>query len=183
MTPAQLAVSLEALEQLDERAHRVDRQWQLRLERARYEADVARRRFLSVEPENRLIARNLEHDWSDNLTAVAQLEREADFNLQGQFFPPGAPVAAVARNPDQLDLFITGNDGKVYTSWWSQDPIPGIPANAQAILDAHNFYRSKHCVSNLTWSPQLVASAQVKASNIRPWLPSSWPCWSPGRAV
>jgi hypothetical protein len=37
----------------------------------------------------------------------------------GGFFPPGAPVAAVSRNPDQLDLFIFGNDGSVYTSWWT----------------------------------------------------------------
>jgi hypothetical protein len=38
----------------------------------------------------------------------------------GGFFPPGAPIAAVTRNPDHLDLFITGNDGRVYTSWWHQ---------------------------------------------------------------
>ncbi|MDQ1537651.1 MAG: hypothetical protein QOE58_2044, partial [Actinomycetota bacterium] len=36
----------------------------------------------------------------------------------GGFFPPGAPVAAVARTPNNLDLLITGNDGRVYTSWW-----------------------------------------------------------------
>ena len=33
--------------------------------------------------------------------------------------PAGAPVAAVSRNPNQLDLFITGNDGCVYTSAWT----------------------------------------------------------------
>ena len=38
----------------------------------------------------------------------------------GGFFPPGAHVAAVARTPDNLDLFICGNDGRVYTSWWFQ---------------------------------------------------------------
>jgi hypothetical protein len=36
----------------------------------------------------------------------------------GGVFPHGAPVAATSRNPDNLDLFITGNDGRVYTSWW-----------------------------------------------------------------
>ncbi len=36
----------------------------------------------------------------------------------GGFFPAGAPVTAVARRPDHLDLFVTGNDGRVYTSWW-----------------------------------------------------------------
>jgi hypothetical protein len=37
----------------------------------------------------------------------------------GGVFPKGTPVAAVSRNPNQLDLFVTGNDGCVYTSAWS----------------------------------------------------------------
>ncbi|MGM2743187.1 hypothetical protein ACS2QV_30435, partial [Bacillus cereus group sp. Bce013] len=36
----------------------------------------------------------------------------------GGFFPVGAPVSAVARTPNILDLFVVGNDGRVYTSWW-----------------------------------------------------------------
>jgi hypothetical protein len=36
----------------------------------------------------------------------------------GGFFPPGAPLAAVARTPDNLDVFVCGNDGRIYTSWW-----------------------------------------------------------------
>ncbi|MGM0924777.1 MAG: hypothetical protein ACQEWW_26940 [Bacillota bacterium] len=38
----------------------------------------------------------------------------------GGFFPPGAPVSAVARTPNNLDLFVVGNDGRVYTSSWSE---------------------------------------------------------------
>lgn len=76
LQPAQLEVSLATLEQIEEQARQVERQWQLRLERARYEADLARRRFLTVEPENRLVARNLERDWNEKLAAVEQLERE-----------------------------------------------------------------------------------------------------------
>src|SRR3989442_3119579 len=63
LQPAQLEVSLATLAQIEDQARQVERQWQLRLERARYEADLARRRFLAVEPENRLVARNLEKDW------------------------------------------------------------------------------------------------------------------------
>jgi hypothetical protein len=37
----------------------------------------------------------------------------------GGIFPAASPVAAVSRNPNQLDLFICGNDGRVYTSWWT----------------------------------------------------------------
>jgi hypothetical protein len=73
--PAQLAVSLATLEEIDAQARQVERQWQLRLERARYEAELARRRFLAVDPENRLVARNLERDWNEKLAAVEQLQR------------------------------------------------------------------------------------------------------------
>jgi DNA invertase Pin-like site-specific DNA recombinase len=74
--PAQLQVSLATLVQLEDQARQVERQWQLRLERARYEADLARRRFLAIDPENRLVGRNLEKDWNEKLVAVEQLERE-----------------------------------------------------------------------------------------------------------
>ncbi|MBU1752153.1 MAG: recombinase family protein [Chloroflexi bacterium] len=76
LQPAQLAVSLAALEQIEARAQQIDRQWQLRLERAQYEADLARRRFCAVEPENRLVARSLERDWNEKLAETQRLERE-----------------------------------------------------------------------------------------------------------
>jgi DNA invertase Pin-like site-specific DNA recombinase len=76
MQPAQLAVSLATLDQLEVEARQIERQWQLRLERAQYEADLARRRFLAVDPENRLVAQTLERDWNERLSEVAALERE-----------------------------------------------------------------------------------------------------------
>ncbi|MFI1034253.1 hypothetical protein [Streptomyces sp. NPDC020951] len=41
-----------------------------------------------------------------------------DWRPIGGFFPPNAPLAAVAKSPDSIDVFVTGNDGRVYTSWW-----------------------------------------------------------------
>jgi DNA invertase Pin-like site-specific DNA recombinase len=76
LQPAQLEVALATLEDLEAQARQVDRQWQLRLERARYEADLARRRLLAVEPENRLVARSLEREWNDKLAELERLERE-----------------------------------------------------------------------------------------------------------
>jgi len=74
--PAHLAVSLTTLDQLQARAKQIDRQWQLRLERAQYEADLARRRYVAIDPENRLVARSLEREWNEKLTEVERLERE-----------------------------------------------------------------------------------------------------------
>jgi DNA invertase Pin-like site-specific DNA recombinase len=76
MQPAQLQISLATLAELEERAVAVDRQWQRRLERARYEVELARRRYVAVDPDNRLVARSLERDWNEKLTALDRLERE-----------------------------------------------------------------------------------------------------------
>src|SRR5437870_2124563 len=58
--PAQLTIALEAIEHLEAQARAIDHQWHLRIERARYEAERARRRYGAVEPEFRLVARSLE---------------------------------------------------------------------------------------------------------------------------
>lgn len=76
MQPAQLEISLATLEQIEAQAQQLDEQWQRRLERVRYEADLARRRLFAVEPENRLVARTLERDWNEKLAEVERLERE-----------------------------------------------------------------------------------------------------------
>lgn len=76
MTPAQVEVSLAALEQVERRARQIEQQWELRMERAGYEADLARRRYCAVDPENRLVARSLERDWNEKLEEAARLERE-----------------------------------------------------------------------------------------------------------
>jgi DNA invertase Pin-like site-specific DNA recombinase len=76
MQPAQLEVSISTLEQIEARARQIDHQWQLRIERVHYEADLAQRRFFAVDPENRLVARSLERDWNDKLAQVQRLERE-----------------------------------------------------------------------------------------------------------
>ena len=67
---------MAAFEQIEGRAQQVDQQWQLRLERTHYEAELAQRRFCAVDPDNRLVARALERDWNEMLTQIEQLERE-----------------------------------------------------------------------------------------------------------
>jgi DNA invertase Pin-like site-specific DNA recombinase len=75
--PAQLEVSLAALDQVAAAARRLDQQWQRSVERAQYEADLARRRYLAVDPDNRLVARNLERDWNEKLAELERLKRES----------------------------------------------------------------------------------------------------------
>jgi hypothetical protein len=63
LAPSVIEVSLQLAEDIElERAAR-QRHWTQRLERARYETMLARRRYEAVDPENRLVARTLEREW------------------------------------------------------------------------------------------------------------------------
>ncbi|WP_300465199.1 recombinase family protein [Desulfobacula sp.] len=53
-------------------------QWRLQIERLRYEADKAERRFQAVEPENRLVARTLENQWEICLNKLRVAENELE---------------------------------------------------------------------------------------------------------
>jgi hypothetical protein len=55
-----------------------DRIWRQRLERADYAVDRARRQYQAVEPENRLVARQLERDWEAALSARQRLGEDYD---------------------------------------------------------------------------------------------------------
>ena len=54
----------------------MDALWQKRLERARYESERAQRQYSLVEPENRLVARQLEREWEEKLSEQKKLEME-----------------------------------------------------------------------------------------------------------
>jgi len=51
-------------------------QWRLQVERARYKTERSERRYRSVEPENRLVARTLETEWESRLSELAAAEAE-----------------------------------------------------------------------------------------------------------
>jgi hypothetical protein len=60
LNPAEIDLSLKILDEVASQQETLHRQWQRRLERTQYEADLARRRYQQVEPENRLVVRTLE---------------------------------------------------------------------------------------------------------------------------
>ena len=76
LAPDQVALAVAALGEIEEEARLLERQWALKRERARYEAERARRQYDAVEPENRLVARSLERGWEERLRAVEQVEEE-----------------------------------------------------------------------------------------------------------
>jgi DNA invertase Pin-like site-specific DNA recombinase len=70
MTPLALEVALSVQDELQARAHDADRLRRQQVERARYEAELAQRRYLRVDPDNRLVAATLEAEWNHKLRAL-----------------------------------------------------------------------------------------------------------------
>jgi excisionase family DNA binding protein len=76
LTPAGVEAALAAAEALAADRDAALSQWRKEVERARYQAGLAERRYMAVDPENRLVARGLEADWETKLAALAAAEAE-----------------------------------------------------------------------------------------------------------
>ncbi|MGB7926400.1 MAG: recombinase family protein [Pyrinomonadaceae bacterium] len=74
--PAQIEMSIDALERLEERATDIERQWKQRLKRAQKEADTLRRHIDACDPDNSLVVRNLYRELNEKLIEVDQIESE-----------------------------------------------------------------------------------------------------------
>lgn len=114
LAPANIALALAALEEINHEHATLAKQWQLRLERARYEAERARRQYGSVEPENRLVARSLEREWETKLREVEKVE-QAHQSWQHQH---RLELTAV----DQQDILTLGED--LPKLWYAQTTTP-----------------------------------------------------------
>jgi len=76
VTPAAVEAMRLTVEQLQTNHDAALSQWRLEVERARYEAEKVERRYRTVEPENRLVARGLETEWESRLRDLATAEAE-----------------------------------------------------------------------------------------------------------
>jgi DNA invertase Pin-like site-specific DNA recombinase len=72
--PAEIELTLAVAREVERQVDEVDSQWQLQIERARYEARLAERRYKAVDPDNRVVARTLESQWESCLRRVEELE-------------------------------------------------------------------------------------------------------------
>jgi DNA invertase Pin-like site-specific DNA recombinase len=70
LEPAKLGATLAAAERLEADRETTLKQWRLGVERARYEASRAERRYRAVDPDNRLVAHGLEREWEESLAAL-----------------------------------------------------------------------------------------------------------------
>lgn len=78
VAPAALEVALAVQDEIKQRIETADALRRSQLERARYDAELARRRYLKVDPDNRLVADSLEAEWNDRLRRLDALQQEHD---------------------------------------------------------------------------------------------------------
>ena len=76
VNPLNLEVALAIEREMETRFAEVDRLRRQVVQRAQQEADLARRRYLQVDPDNRLVADQLEADWNNKLRALRSAQEE-----------------------------------------------------------------------------------------------------------
>jgi len=106
LQPAELELALAALQELEARDQTILRQWQMRLERAEYEAALAERRYQEVDPSQRLVAATLERRWNAALLQLEEIKKQAtEFQRQEARVATSeqkAKVLALARDLPRL---------------------------------------------------------------------------------
>jgi DNA invertase Pin-like site-specific DNA recombinase len=78
MTPAAVELALEVRREIETRYQEADQLRYRAMERAQIEADLAQRRFMLVDPSNRLVADTLENEWNDKLRVLAKAREERE---------------------------------------------------------------------------------------------------------
>lgn len=82
MQPMTLEVALAVQQEVELRITETDTLRRKHVDRAQYEAELARRRYMKVDPDNRLVADSLEAEWNNKLRSLAeaqeQYERQTD---------------------------------------------------------------------------------------------------------
>ena len=82
LQPLGVDAAIHAITQCEHQSGEKQRQIELALEQARYEATRARRQYDAVDPDNRLVAGELERRWNTALAAVRALEEELEATLR-----------------------------------------------------------------------------------------------------
>ena len=82
VAPLALEVTLSVQHELQARIEEVDKLRKKQVERARYDADLAQRRYLHVDPANRLVADSLEADWNKKLRLLTEAQEQYEHQRQ-----------------------------------------------------------------------------------------------------
>lgn len=132
--------------EVDKALAQASNSWQQKLEQAASEADRARRQYDAVDPENRLVARELEREWERRLTHLRSLEEEYGRfqHEQARRQPTGGFMSRITvgqENSTPIDLYYEDHGtGKpvVFIHGW---PLSGVFWEKQVMALLSGGYR------------------------------------------
>ena len=78
LEPAAMELSLQARADVERERKQLEKHWRQRRQRARYDVELAERRYQAVDPANRLVAASLEKRWEEALEEERKLQEEYD---------------------------------------------------------------------------------------------------------
>jgi DNA invertase Pin-like site-specific DNA recombinase len=84
VSPLNLEVALAIEREMETRIEQVDRLRRQVVQRAQQEAELARRRYLKVDPDNRLVADQLEADWNRKLRDLRSAQEEYEHQQENE---------------------------------------------------------------------------------------------------
>ncbi len=142
LEPAGLAATAKALAETEAEHQRGLVAFEAAVERARYDAERARRQFDGVEPENRLVARSLEAEWESRLGEVARAE------------------VALAERTARRPVSLTDEE----LSW-----LEGVGADLRAVFDAESttMAERKQLLRAVLGEVVLTVDAETKVAGLR----------------
>jgi hypothetical protein len=106
ISPHDIALTLAMQDELLERAQEAQHLRPLQVERALYEADLAQRRYLKVDPDNRLVAAVLEAEWNTKLRELEEARAiEAQYNQSDQHRVSEEERTEMTEDPDRFRRF------------------------------------------------------------------------------
>lgn len=154
VAPAALAVAVQVHDEIAARIEQADALRGKQLERARYEADLARRRYLKVDPDNRLVADALEADWNERLRQLTALQQSHEQQRQADARTLDARarerIAAIARDFPRV---------------WNDPRTPSIERKrmlALLIEDVTVFADSTHITAGIRWRGGQTESIRIE---------------------
>jgi len=162
VTPASLELSVQATAECDRERAALDKQWRMRLERARQTTTRVYRQYDAVEPDNRLVARTLERQWEEALLAERALEEDYVRFQQNQ--PQRLTMA------ERAEIEVLAHD--LPRVWYS--PQTGVAEKRQIVrllLERVAVWApasSQELTVHLHWSLGTVTEHRVKRS-VRSW--------------
>jgi hypothetical protein len=156
-------VHVEALRQLRDQKDQVLTQLELDLERARYEADRRERQFNQVEPENRLVARNLEAQWNEALSHAAQIAERVEARRRIRM--------ASLKDDDEQALSALATD---LTSLWNTAAPQDHKRILRAVLDEVQIHREDQAAKvKIVWKGGIAVTRRASLINAPKRAPSA----------